>query len=223
MMRVPPMPNDRHSKCHDVTPKISPRLAVFPGDTAFQTERLMSFAQGDHLELSRISGTVHLGAHADSPLHYHPQGQPIDERDPMLYIGRAQLIEVRLPRGERILPAHLSGKKIEASRVLFRTGSFPDPNRWNSDFNSLSTELIESLAGQGVRLVGIDTPSVDPADDRELLTHQALYRHDFAVLEGLVLDGIREGIYTLVAPPLKIAGGDAAPVRALLIEGEIES
>jgi arylformamidase len=106
---------------------------------------------------------------------------------------------------------------IQAPRVLIDTGSFPDPDHWNSDFCSFSPELLEWLAGQGVKLVGIDTPSVDPEDSKALEAHQMLWKHDFAVLEGLLLKDVPEGIYTLVAPPLPIVGGDASPVRALLL------
>jgi arylformamidase len=101
--------------------------------------------------------------------------------------------------------------------VLFKTRSFPNPDRWTSDFASLSPELIEKLAGQGVRLVGIDTPSIDPAEDKALESHQAVLRNDMAILEGIVLDDVAEGEYQLVALPLRIAGADASPVRAVLL------
>jgi arylformamidase len=100
---------------------------------------------------------------------------------------------------------------------LFKTGSFPNPDLWNGDFNSLSPSLIDWLAARGVKLVGIDTPSVDPADDQELASHQAIFRNDLAILEGIWLEGVAAGQYTLVAPPLKLEGADASPVRALLL------
>jgi arylformamidase len=204
-------------RVHDISPVISSRLAVFPGDTTFSSRRLMSFAAGHHLELSTIQGTVHLGAHADSPIHYHRDGLGIDQRDPLRYVGPAQVITVDGARGYRIRPADMKGVTISAPRVLFRTGTFPDPDLWCDDFASLSAELIEWLSDRGVQLVGIDTPSIDPADDKSLETHQAVFRRDFAVLEGLVLDGVADGLYTLIAQPLKIEGADASPVRALLI------
>ena len=135
----------------------------------------------------------------------------------MIYIGPAQVIEVLIPRAERIRPVHLGSVVISAPRVLFKTRSYPNAERWNGDFNSLSPELIDLLAERGVRLVGIDTPSIDPADDQDLPSHQAVYRHDLAVLEGLDLSRAEAGNYLLVAPPLRIAGADASPVRALLL------
>jgi arylformamidase len=100
--------------------------------------------------------------------------------------------------------------------VLFRTGTFPDPQNWNDDFASLSPEVIDALHQHGVILVGIDTPSVDPFESKALESHQALAEYDMANLEGLVLEGVAEGAYELIAAPLRIRGGDASPVRALL-------
>ncbi len=202
---------------HDISPLISPRIAVFPGDTPFRSRQLMSFPAGHHLELSSIETTVHLGAHADSPIHYHRDGVGIDQRDPLRYVGSAQVVTVSGARGRRITSRDLEGVTIDAPRLLFRTDSFPDPEKWNDDFAALSAELIEWLAERGVRLVGIDTPSIDPSDDKILETHQAVYRHDFAVLEGLMLKEVSDGWYTLLAQPLKIEGADASPVRALLL------
>jgi arylformamidase len=205
---------------HDLSPEITERIAVFPGDTPFSREVALDFARGDHLGLSSLRTTAHVGAHADAPSHYHPRGAGIAERRLDYYLGRAQVLHVELPRGERIRPAHLGGREIRAPRVLFRTGSFPDPNRWSGDFNSLSPELVDALAGQGVILVGIDTPSVDPEASKALESHQAIFRHDMAVLEGIVLDQVPEGVYRLVALPLRLKGCDASPVRAVLVEEE---
>jgi arylformamidase len=109
---------------------------------------------------------------------------------------------------------------ITTPRVLIATGTFPNPEHFNDDFAALSPELITFLHGKGVRLVGIDTLSVDPFSSTELLAHKRFLEHDMAILEGLMLTGIRPGIYELVALPLKLEGFDASPVRAVLIEKE---
>ena len=98
--------------------------------------------------------------------------------------------------------------------MLFATGSFDDPYRWRDDFNSFEPELINFLAGKGVRLIGIDTPSVDPANSKPLETHNAIYKNDLAILEGLYLTNVPEGEYFLSALPLAVEGGDSGPVRA---------
>jgi arylformamidase len=208
---------------HDISPLISHRIAVFPGDQNFERRIAMDFNQGDHLALSSILTTVHVGAHTDAPNHYHGEGQAIHERKLEYYLGRCQVLSVSLPRGERIGLEHLRGIEIQAPRVLFKTRSFPNPDQWNGDFNSFSPELVDELARKKVILVGIDTPSVDPADSKGLEAHQAIYRNNLAILEGVVLDHVPDGIYTLVALPLKIEGGDASPVRAVLISGNMES
>ena len=108
---------------------------------------------------------------------------------------------------------------MKTLKILFKTQSFLDPNQWTSDFNSLAPETIAALALKNVHLVGIDTPSVDPADDKELLTHNHIYKYDMAILEGIMLDNIEAGDYILLAAPLKIEAAEAAPVRAILMRG----
>lgn len=200
----------------DISPRISPRLAVWPGDVAFSRDVAMSIDRGDHLELSSIRTTVHLGAHTDAPNHYVGGGAGIADRPLELYYGPCEVIAVSVPRGARLGPEHLP-HPVRAERVLFRTGTFPDPEHFNEDFAALSPALIDALAAQGVRLVGLDTPSVDLCHDRELLSHHAIARHDLAILEGVVLDHVEPGVYTLVALPLPLEGADASPVRAALI------
>lgn len=204
----------------DITPVISPEIAVFPGDTQFQRKELLSFEKGHNLVLSSIESTVHLGAHTDAPSHYHKDGRTIEQQDLSVYMGRAQVIEVTAQRGERITCAHLKDHKIKAPRVLLKTNSFPDPNNWNNDFNSLDSELIDFLNGQKVILIGIDTPSVDPANDKELISHNKIFNYGLAILEGIVLTDVTPGLYDLIALPLPIKGCDASPVRAVLLKVE---
>jgi arylformamidase len=174
--------------------------------------------QGSNLDLSTVETTLHLGAHADGPSHYALGRPGIGERSLGLYYGPCEVVQVDVGRCERVLPRHLPGP-ARAPRLLLRTGTFPDPDHWNTDFASLSPELVEHLADQGVVLVGLDTPSVDLYDDKVLLSHQALARRDMANLEGLVLDHVAPGLYTLIALPLRIPGADASPVRAALVVG----
>jgi len=206
------------SEYFDISPLISEGIAVFPGDQPFRRKVAMSFEAGHHLMLSAVETTVHVGAHADATNHYSSSGGGIEEREVTDYIGPCQVVKIRARQGERITVADWGKRQVEAPRVLIATESFPDPNQWREDFNSLSPELIDFLANQNVRLVGIDTPSVDPSSSKGLESHQALWRHRLAVLEGLVLIAVPEGLYTLVAPPLRIKGADASPVRALLFK-----
>jgi arylformamidase len=200
----------------DISPLVSPETAVFPGDVAFERRVAMAFDAGDHLALSSIRTTLHIGAHADAPSHYGAAGADIAARPLARYFGPAQVVRVELARGARIMPDDLAGMAVAAPRVLFRTDSFLDPDRWCDDFNALSPELVGWLAARGVVTIGIDTPSVDPAASKALEAHAALLAHDIANLEGLVLAHVEPGLYGLAALPLKLAGAEAAPVRAIL-------
>lgn len=205
------------SEIIDISPMISGKTAVFPGDKVFEEDFTLNMSQGDHLTLSSIHTTVHIGAHTDAPNHYHAEGESIEKRELSLYMGPVQILEVNVPRGQRILPLHIQNKQILAPRVLFKTLSFPDPNQWNSDFVALSPELVDFLSQKQVILVGLDTPSVDLAEDRELCTHKRIHEKNMAILEGVVLNHVSEGVYQLIALPLKIQGADATPVRAVLL------
>ncbi len=200
---------------YDITPPISPRLGVWPGDTPASRQVLLDIATGATVVLSTLHATVHLGAHADAPLHYALNKPAIEARALDFYLGRAQVLHVPMPRYTRVTPAHLPAP-IEAERVILATGTFPDPDNWNNDFAALSPELVDDLAARGVRTIGIDTPSVDLFDDKKLLAHQRFLHHDMAILEGLVLRHVPAGVYELIALPLPLVGFDASPVRAVL-------
>lgn len=200
----------------DISPVIDARIGVWPGDTPFVRTINLDLNEGANLTLSDIRTTLHIGAHTDAPSHYLAAGQDVGSRAIETFVGRCNVLRVDVARGERIQPSHIAGKTVDATRVLFRTGTFPDPRRWNDDFASLSPELVDDLHARGVILVGIDTPSVDPFESKGLEAHQALGRHDMSNLEGLMLEGVEEGAYELIALPLRIRGGDASPVRAVL-------
>ena len=112
---------------------------------------------------------------------------------------------------------------IDVPRVLFSTGTYPDPTRFDDRFAALSPELVHHLADHGVRLVGIDTPSVDLVDSKDLPAHHACRERDLAILEGIVLDAVPAGLYELIALPLRLVGFDGSPVRAVLRPLQAES
>ncbi len=204
---------------HDITPLASPRLAVWPGDTPLAREVLLQWGQPSaagpsSITLSSLHATVHLGAHADAPSHYGP-GPAIHERSLEPYLGPCQVMRLAVPRATRITPAMLPGP-VQAPRLLLATDTYPDPEHFNTDFSALSVALVDHLHEHGVVLVGIDTPSVDLFDSKDLPAHHAFLRHDMAILEGLVLAGVPAGLYELIALPLRLEGFDASPVRAVL-------
>lgn len=199
----------------DISPLVSERICVWPGDAPYSRTASASREAGDSVSLSALRTTLHLGAHLDAPSHCAADAPGIDAMELGTCYGDCQVVAVA-KRSGRIRPGDLD-VPVEAPRVLFRTGSFPDPERWTPDFASLSAELIESLHAQGVRLVGIDTPSIDPQESEDLPAHRAAADHDIAILEGLVLEHVTPSRYTLAAFPLRLEGADASPVRAVLI------
>lgn len=203
---------------YDLSPAITPRLAVWPGDTPPSREVLMDQARGDSVTLSTLRTTVHLGSHADGFNHYG-QGEPgIGELSLEHFIGECLVVDAPAARGGRVRVGDVAGgiDRINTPRVLVRTGTFPDGERWNHDFAGLSVELVDALADRGVMTVGVDTPSVDLQESKTLEAHRAILRRRMAILEGLVLAGVPAGRYELLAAPLKLMGFDGSPVRAVL-------
>lgn len=210
-------------KIFDISPVISKDLQVWPGDQPYTREIVMSVDGGDHIGLSRITSTLHLGAHVDAPNHYGKNSPGIDQRALENYLGPVQVITVSVPWGERIYPQHLENRDICAPRLLFKTESFPNPHQWNEDFCALSAELVDHLALSNVLLLGIDTPSVDLFDDKVLESHSRIHHHNMSILEGVDLSNVSDGVYTLIALPLPLKDADASPVRAVLIAGGLPS
>ncbi len=200
---------------YDITQPIDDSLAVWPGDVPVTREITGAIERGDHSTTSAIHATVHLGTHVDAPSHYAGNGQSVDQRALDYYIGRCQVLTVEAKRGERITWDHIK-VPIGAERVLIHTGTFPDPTRFHEDFAGLTPELIGALGREGVKLVGIDTPSVDLFGDEDMPSHKAFLEHDMAILERIDLTNVPDGFYELIALPLRLVGYDASPVRAIL-------
>lgn len=201
----------------DISPMLSEKTAVWPGDEKFSRTVSLNVENNDHLTLSAIKTTLHIGAHTDSPSHFGKSEKSISEVELWKYQGQCQVVEVIKKAESQITREDISGVKILAPRLLFKTNSFQDPNHFNKDFCAFSPTLIEYLAERGCILVGIDTPSVDLYESKELLTHKTIQKCQMAILEGIDLGKVKPGIFELVAFPLKIEGGDASPVRALLL------
>lgn len=200
---------------YDITPPLSPRLGIWPGDTPLSREVLCDMNRGDNITLSTLRATVHLGAHADAPSHYGASAPAIDVRRLDYYLGPCQVVHVNVPRHTRITIDMLP-VPVQAPRLLLATGTYPDPEAFHDDFAALDPDLVDHLHRQGVVLIGIDTPSVDLFDSKDLPSHHRFLQYDMAILEGLVLKDIPAGCYELIALPLKLVGFDASPVRAIL-------
>lgn len=201
----------------DISPTISAAIPVWPGDTPFEAAPTWQIQDGCPVHVSRMTMTTHLGAHADAPSHYDRAGSSIDAVDLRPYIGPCRV--VHCVGASVVEPRHLEGKLDGTpARVLLRTYAAAPQAAWDPAFPVISPEAIRLLASRGVILVGTDAASLDPQDSKTLDAHHAVRAMRMAILEGIVLDDVPEGDYELVALPLKFAGMDASPVRAVLRE-----
>ncbi len=206
-------------RIYDVSRTISPTLAVWPGDEPFSAERQLDLARGDRVNLTRLSFSPHVGTHMDAPWHTepverHPADLPVD-----IYLGPARVVSVPRRAGA-ITPADLGEIALAGvPRLLIHTWySDQTDEQWSPDFVYPSVELIDWLAEQGVILLGLDSPSVDAFTSADLPGHHRLAHHGIANLENLCLKGVPDGLYELIALPLKLAGVCGSPVRAVLRE-----
>jgi len=204
-------------KLWDISPPIAPDSPVFPGDEAYTQRWTARIGPGCPVNLTAITMSPHIGAHADAPLHYADGERAIGEVDLSPYLGRCRVIHAIGP-ARLIRPEELAASAHDLPpRVLVRSCETA-PTAWSPEFSSFAPETIAWLAGLGVKLVGIDSQSVDPADSKTLDSHHQLLHHDLRVLENLVLDAVPAGDYELIALPLKLMQACASPVRAVLRE-----
>jgi arylformamidase len=200
----------------DISPSLRVGMGVFPGDAVFQTTPTFTIGPNCPVNVAEIAMSTHCGAHADAPLHYDPNGASIDQLDLADFIGPARVIDAR---GENPLcnfedfAAALDGAP---PRLLFRLMERLDSMLWPTAFRALAPDAVERLARRGIRLIGVDVPSVDPETSKQLPSHMVCRAHDIRIIENLVLADVTPGDYELIALPLKLAGLDAAPVRAVL-------
>lgn len=201
----------------DISPPVHAGTPVFPGDTPYSQVWAATLSPGCPVNVSQITMSPHVGAHADAPLHYAPDGAPIGEVDLDAFLGRCRVIHA-IGTGPLIEWAHIAHAVDDTlpPRVLVRTYERMPVDRWDPHLAAYAAGTVERLAAKGVRLIGIDTASIDPADSKELPSHQTIRRHGMRVLENLVLDEVPEGDYELIALPLKLVTADASPVRAVL-------
>ncbi|MCB0166352.1 MAG: cyclase family protein [Anaerolineae bacterium] len=202
---------------YDVTRPITPNLAVWPGDTPFDKQFAMRMADGDSVNVTTLTMSSHMGTHVDAPYHFVDDDTHLEQVSLEPFIGPATVITVTKAAGP-LTPADFPGLDwSQVERLLVHsTASHKPLDKFAEDYVYPSPELADWLAGHGVILFGTDAPSVDDMNSKALPGHHALRRHKIDILEGLLLDGVPDGLYELIALPLKIVGGDGSPVRAIL-------
>lgn len=211
------MPHDRR-RIWDLSPPVDADSPVFPGDEPYRLQWTARRSPSCPVNLSVVSSSPHVGAHADAPLHYGDAERAIDALALEPYLGPCRVVHA-MGCGPLIRPEHLAHAAAGLPpRVLVRTYERMPADRWDAALPAYAPETVERLADHGVRLIGIDSASIDPADSKPLPSHQVIRRRGLRVLENLVLDDVPEGDYELIALPLKLMSADASPVRAVLRE-----
>jgi arylformamidase len=198
----------------DITRPVTATLPVWPGDTPFSVTPLLRKVDGSSVNLTTLKSTAHLGTHADAYYHYADDGAFIGAMPLDAYIGPARVVTVSKLDGP-LLPEDV-GDVTGAQRLLIHSAVSDLGEVWPAQFPYLSVVLIDWLADLGVRLIGLDSPSVDAFDSKDLPCHHALRRRGMVNLETLYLRDVPDGAYELVALPLRLDGACGSPVRAIL-------
>jgi arylformamidase len=190
----------------------------WPGDTPFSCGWSARIADGSSVNLTTITASPHVGTHADAPLHVR-DGAPGAETLPLeAFVGAVVVLDVTGPPrdlGEELLARVPRG----VERLLLKTGVSIAGGAFPGGWPALTPATADALTSRGLRLLGVDAPSVDRRESKTLEVHHALFDRGACVLENLDLRAVPEGEYELLAAPLRWAGVDAAPVRAVLRQG----
>jgi arylformamidase len=191
---------------------------VFPGDTPYTQQWAATLSDTCPVNVSAITMSPHVGAHADAPLHYDPQGASVGALDLLPFLGRCRVIHA-LNASSLITLAHLQHALTHLPpRVLVRTYRQFPLAQFDTLLTGFDPACVQQLAVLGVLLIGTDSASIDPAGSKQLPSHQVIRQRGMRVLENLLLDDVPEGDYELIALPLKLMTADASPVRAVLRE-----
>ncbi|HHU95070.1 MAG TPA: arylformamidase [Alcaligenaceae bacterium] len=203
-------------KIWDISPPIHSNSPVFPGDTTYSQDWTWQLSDQCPVNVSTIRMSPHVGAHADAPLHYQAEAQSAGAMDLDPFLGPCRVIHV-LGCHDLVQPHHIEHALRQVpSRILVRTYKDSIPTVWQDQFAAFAPETLDLLHAHGVRLVGIDTPSIDPSTSKTLDSHKRILSYDMRVLENLDLCAVEAGDYELIALPLKLIEADASPVRAIL-------
>lgn len=207
---------------YDISLTISPTLPTWPGDPALELEQIESMDKGAHANVTRISAAVHLGTHVDAPHHFLNDGRTVENLPLEILTGPCYVTQ--LPDGVEAVTAEVLDRSeitSEMKRVLFGTRNShywaKGESKFQTDFVAITEDGAEWLVERGVQLVGVDYLSVAPYGD-SVPTHTVLLKAGVVVVEGLNLSQVVRGFYDLYCLPLKIAGSDGAPARAILVQ-----
>lgn len=206
----------------DISLPIGPSAIAWSGLPPSRLSLLAAIADGDAVTVGQLDCCTHTGTHADAPWHVDLGGKTIDRMDAGLYVGQATVLRLASPQAidraelEELLGGDVKRGDPRVERLLIATPRPYDGKHFPARVPALAPEAADWLAWAGTRLVGVDQPSLDPLEAKDLASHRLLFAAGAGVLENLDLSRVEAGSYDLIAPPLRLIGGDAAPVRALV-------
>jgi arylformamidase len=205
-------------RLRDISVVLRPGTPEWPGDTPYSCRWTWQMSAGASVNVGALEMSPHVGTHADAPLHVRDGWPASESLTPGAFVGPAIVIgleDANGPVGVEALSARLP-RRVE--RLLLRTGRTIAGGAFPATWPALTPSSVRWLTGRGLRLLGVDAPSVDDRESKTLETHHALFDAGASILENLDLRGVSDGLYELIALPLRVAGLDAAPVRAVLVE-----
>lgn len=210
------------SKIYDISLTMQQGMVVWPGDPDVKMERISKIENGDACNVTFLCTTVHAGTHVDAPYHFLTNGATIETLPLDALIGTAQVVQI--PDDVKLIDRMvLEQVEIQTGikRILFKTRNVRirafDQPKFDPTFVAISADAAELLVDKDIRLVGVDYLSVAPFDNSRL-THEILLGAKVILLEGIILDAVEPGLYTLYCLPLKLAGSDGAPARTILVK-----
>jgi arylformamidase len=202
-------------RIHDISLPLREGLPGWPGDTPYRFRLSWSKAEGATVNVGEVTTSIHIGTHVDAPFHFLDGGATVDALSLDPFLGPARVVDARglpLIRVENLSTVDLAG----TPRLLLRTDGWPDHSRFAESIPVLDRDVPAYLSERGVILLGLDVPSVDAIDSKDLPIHHALGSSGIAILESVDLSRVEPGVYELIALPLKLGGADGSPVRAIL-------
>ncbi|TYS90277.1 arylformamidase [Rossellomorea aquimaris] len=204
-------------KIIDISCPLHNDTPVWPGDTPFSFSLNWTKEESGSVNVGQLTMSSHTGTHVDAPFHFDQDGKRILDLPLERFMGPAIVVSVENAaeiNSELMDKVDFSGVK----KVLFKTNAWKNPERFPERIPHIAKGLAPFLKEKGIDLIGVDLPSVDPLDSKELTAHHSLRQHDIGILEGIVLDHVEPGRYELVALPLPLKEGDGSPVRAILMD-----
>lgn len=199
----------------DISQPLTNDIGHWPGDVPFTYSLSYTKKQTDSVNIGKITTSLHTGTHVDAPYHFDETGKTVDQLPIDTFIGPARVIDMR--GQNHITPNDFEQKHLHhIKRLLIKTALSSQPKQFPKKIPTFDPQLASFFSKQGIKLLGVDLPSVDPLSSKQLYTHHALHQKGIHILENIMLDSVEEGLYQLVAVPLAIIGADGSPVRAVI-------